>query len=73
MQPGVSQELLPAIPDPLGGGGELGALMRAKDWSQTPLGPVESLAAGAPYLGSDHAHLAPAHVRVVGRRADQFI
>ena len=24
------------------GGGELGALMRAKDWSQTPLGPVES-------------------------------
>ncbi len=24
------------------GGGELGALMAAKDWSQTPLGPVES-------------------------------
>ena len=26
----------------LGGGGELGALMRAKDWSATPLGPPES-------------------------------
>ena len=26
---------------PLIGGGETGALMRAKDWSQTPLGPVE--------------------------------
>jgi hypothetical protein len=26
----------------LAGGGELGALMRAKDWSQTPLGPPES-------------------------------
>ncbi len=26
---------------PLIGGGETGALMRAKDWSQTPLGPME--------------------------------
>ncbi|EPX61536.1 Histidine Kinase [Cystobacter fuscus DSM 2262] len=26
----------------LAGGGEMGALMRAKDWSQTPLGPVET-------------------------------
>ncbi len=26
----------------LGGGGELGALMRSKDWSKTPLGPVAS-------------------------------
>ncbi len=25
----------------LAGGGEMGALMRAKDWSRTPLGPVE--------------------------------
>ncbi len=25
----------------LGGGGELGALIRAHDWSQTPLGPIE--------------------------------
>jgi signal transduction histidine kinase len=28
--------------DCLAGGGELGALMRAKDWSKTPLGPVAS-------------------------------
>jgi PAS domain S-box-containing protein len=27
---------------PLTGGGQTGALMRAKDWSQTPLGPVTS-------------------------------
>jgi hypothetical protein len=26
----------------LAGGGEMGALMRAIDWSTTPLGPVES-------------------------------
>jgi hypothetical protein len=31
-----------AGPDFLAGGGEMGALMRAKDWSQTPLGPVET-------------------------------
>ncbi|HEX8536959.1 MAG TPA: GAF domain-containing protein, partial [Cystobacter sp.] len=28
--------------DFLAGGGEMGALMRAKDWSQTPFGPVET-------------------------------
>src|SRR6202161_758327 len=28
--------------DPLAGGGELGALMRAMDWSRTALGPVET-------------------------------
>ena len=26
----------------LSGGGEMGALMRSLDWSQTPLGPVEN-------------------------------
>jgi PAS domain S-box-containing protein len=31
-----------AAPDFLAGGGEMGALMRAKDWSQTPLGPPET-------------------------------
>ena len=31
-----------AGPGFLSGGGEMGALMRAKDWSQTPLGPVET-------------------------------
>jgi PAS domain S-box-containing protein len=31
----------PAATDWLVGGGELGALIRAKDWSATPLGPVE--------------------------------
>jgi PAS domain S-box-containing protein len=30
------------FPDPcLSGGGEMGALMRARDWASTPLGPVE--------------------------------
>lgn len=28
--------------DCLAGGGEMGALMRSKDWSQTPFGPVET-------------------------------
>ena len=31
----------PGAPAFLQGGGELGALIRAKDWSQTPLGPPE--------------------------------
>jgi hypothetical protein len=30
------------VPDFLAGGGELGALMRAYDWSATPLGPPET-------------------------------
>jgi signal transduction histidine kinase len=42
MQPGLSQVRVSLTPDPLGGGGELGALMRATDWSRTPLGSVES-------------------------------
>ena len=36
---------LPAMGDDLGwlaGGGEMGALIRSMDWSQTPLGPLES-------------------------------
>ena len=37
--------------DFLSGGGEMGALMRSLDWSQTPIGPVESVlsAAGSVY------------------------
>ena len=31
-----------AAHDCLAGGGEMGALMRATDWSQTPFGPVET-------------------------------
>ena len=31
-----------AAHDCLSGGGEMGALMRATDWSQTPFGPVET-------------------------------
>ncbi|HKU62717.1 MAG TPA: hypothetical protein VJQ44_15965 [Gemmatimonadales bacterium] len=38
----VSQQQAPRSADPLGGGGELGRLMRGTDWSPTPLGPVES-------------------------------
>ena len=30
------------IPEFLSGGGEMGALMRAHDWSATPLGPPET-------------------------------
>lgn len=41
MQPEISQDL-PSGGGPLSGGGELGALMRAMDWSKTALGPVES-------------------------------
>jgi signal transduction histidine kinase/DNA-binding response OmpR family regulator/PAS domain-containing protein len=41
----MSSEALPVSkvsPDWLVGGGEMGARMRALDWKQTPLGPVES-------------------------------
>jgi len=31
-----------ATPDFLAGGGEMGALMRARDWTRTPLGPPET-------------------------------
>jgi len=31
-----------AIDSVFSGGGEMGALMRALDWSQTPLGPVSN-------------------------------
>ena len=41
----MSQQPLPVLESPgpsfLSGGGELGALMRAMDWSRTPLGPAE--------------------------------
>src|SRR6185437_11049616 len=33
---------LPLAADWLVGGGEMGALIRAKKWSSTPLGPIES-------------------------------
>jgi signal transduction histidine kinase/DNA-binding response OmpR family regulator len=40
----MSSKVTPALssPDWLVGGGEMGALMRALDWEQTPLGPPES-------------------------------
>ncbi|HEU4955001.1 MAG TPA: ATP-binding protein, partial [Gemmatimonadales bacterium] len=38
----ISNPRAPRSADPLGGGGELGRLMRATDWSRTPLGPVAS-------------------------------
>ena len=59
--------------DLFAGGGETGALMRGIDWARTPLGPVEhwprSLRTCCPRV----AHLAPADVRLVGRRADQSL
>jgi len=42
MQPELSHGSLSSGPATLAGGGELGALMRAMDWSRTSLGPVES-------------------------------
>ncbi|GAB4191445.1 MAG: hypothetical protein Fur006_34680 [Coleofasciculaceae cyanobacterium] len=38
----IEQQNVPLPEDCLSGGGEMGALMRALDWSQTPLGPVAS-------------------------------
>src|SRR3954454_7053013 len=38
----ISNHQAPRFADPLGGGGELVRLMRATDWSRTPLGPVAS-------------------------------
>ncbi len=42
MQPELSQEYSSTSVGFLAGGGELGALMRAADWSRTSLGPVET-------------------------------
>lgn len=42
MQPEISQDDSASSAGPLAGGGELGALMRAMDWSRTALGPVQS-------------------------------
>jgi hypothetical protein len=42
MEVTVSGSKTPATPIWLAGGGQLGELIRAKDWSQTPLGAVES-------------------------------
>src|ERR1700690_452249 len=41
MRPELSQQSLSSNDGALSGGGELGALMRAMDWSRTSLGPVE--------------------------------
>src|ERR1700729_870021 len=41
MQPELSQEYVSTSVGFLAGGGELGALMRATDWSRTSLGPIE--------------------------------
>jgi signal transduction histidine kinase len=45
----LNKERIPSIADRgkqplefLAGGGEMGALIRAKDWSRTPLGPIET-------------------------------
>ena len=38
----VSEITRPLAADWLVGGGEMGALIRAKDWAATPLGPIES-------------------------------
>ena len=35
----VSRQKRPAAKDFLAGGGEMGALIRAKDWTRSPLGP----------------------------------
>ena len=63
-----------SAPDDLfAGGGELGELMRRRDWSATPARPGRRLAAEPQDLRPHHAHLAPADVRLVGRRADQSL
>ncbi len=38
----VTDTVRPLPADWLVGGGEMGALIRAKDWSQTPLGPIDA-------------------------------
>ena len=54
----------------LAGGGELAALVRAKDWAATPLGPPDALAAEPEDRGADHADLPPADLDRLGRGAD---
>ena len=55
-----------ALPHFLAGGGEIGALMRAKSWSDTLLGAPEDLARG-PEDGRQHLpELSLPHIAVVG-------
>ncbi len=52
------------------GGGELGALMRAKDWSTSPLGPV---AQWSPALRSAVGIMLPAQVQIVMFWGPEFV
>ena len=54
--------------DLFAGGGEIGALMGGIDWARTPLGPVEQWPQSLRTCVRIIAHLAPADVRLVGRR-----
>jgi hypothetical protein len=48
------------------GGGEMGARMRALDWSQTVLGPLEHWPQIAASLRSRHAGLRVSNARLLG-------
>ena len=41
LHPPISPPISAAVPSFLAGGGETGALIAARDWSRTPLGPIE--------------------------------
>ena len=63
-----------SAPDDLfAGGGELGELMRPPGLVRHAPRPGGRLAPRAPHLRPHHAHLPPADVRLVGRRADQSL
>ncbi len=59
--------------DFLAGGGEMGALMRIRDWRLTPIGPPEnwpqSLENGRAAAAVDR----PSHVHLVGSAADSIL
>jgi hypothetical protein len=57
-----SQLPRPIAADWLVGGGELGALIRAKDWAATPLGPIEDWPQS---LRSCISHLLPSKAQIV--------
>jgi PAS domain S-box-containing protein len=52
------------------GGGELGALMQRKDWSKSPLGPIEAWPA---HLRSAVSLMLPAQVQIVMFWGPQFV
>jgi len=64
------QQPRPSAADWLVGGGELGALIRAKDWGATPLGPIDRWPQS---LRSSVSHLLPSKAQIILFWGPEFV